>query len=398
MPLFPSPFISLPAVLRPLGLSFCLILSLAACGRKAPPGPPERPPLEITVAVPLEREGVDWDEFTGRVAAIEMVDLRARVDGYLMEIRFRDGDEVKKGDLLYVIDPRPYTAEVKRHEADLNRARAQLDLARQEYDRAESLRKTRAIAAADFDAKATALAQAQAVVESGEATLDTARLNLEFCYIKAPVDGRLSRTTVTVGNLVESGKEVLTTLVSQDPMYVYFDADENALLRYQQISTGGAGNWDPAEGAKPVPVELALANETGFPHKGRLDFVDNRVDPNTGTIRLRGVFENPKGHLTPGLFARVRVPGSAPYTARLVPDPAIGTDQGSHYVLVVDGENKVQYRRVTLGPLHNGLRVIRTGLEPGEKIATTGLQMLTPGTVIEPKPVSLEAQKETASR
>jgi len=398
MPLFTLFSASSSGAVRPLVFSLGLLLALAACGKKEAAGPPQRPPLEITVAEPLEREGVDWDEFTGRVAAIEVVDIRARVDGYLTEIRFRDGDEVKKGDLLYVIDPRPYMAEVKRNEADLGRARAQLDLARQEHERAESLQKSRAIAAADFDAKVTALAQAQATVESGEAALDTARLNLEFCYIKAPVAGRLSRTTVTVGNLVESGKEVLTTLVSQDPMYVYFDADENALLRYQQMSSGGAGNWDAAEKSKPVPVELALANETGYPHKGRLDFVDNRVDSNTGTIRLRGVFENPKGHLTPGLFARVRVPGSAPYTARLVPDPAIGTDQGNHFVLVVDAENKVQYRRVVLGPMHGGLRVIRSGLEPGEKIATTGLQMLTSGTLIAPKPVTLEIQTETASR
>ena len=367
-------------------LPFVLVgsLFLTACGKRGPAERPAPPPREITVAEPLRSEGVDWDEYTGRVEAIENVEIRTRVDGYLTDVSFSEGDLVKKGDLLFVIDPRPYEAEVRKSAAELERAKAQVSLSEQEYERAESLRKSRAIATSDYDAKVTAFHQAKAQVESSRAALDLAKLNLEFCHIKSPIDGRVGQRRVTQGNLVESGKEILTTLVSQDPMYVYFDADENALLRYQKVSA----SWS-IESEGTVPVELELADETGFPHKGKLDFIDNRVDPGTGTIRLRGVFDNKSGRLTPGLFARVRVPGGEAYEAFLVPDAAIGTDQGNRFVLVVGEGDVVEYRSVTLGPLRNGLRVIRTGLSAGEKIATTGLQLISSGDKIIPKLTSL---------
>ncbi len=369
-----------------LPLLFVGSLFLAACGKQGPAESAAPPPREITVAQPLQSEGIDWDEFTGRIEAVENVEIRTRVDGYLTDVSFSEGDLVKKGDLLFVIDPRPYEAEVRRTAAELERAKAQLLLAEQEHDRAESLRKTRAIAAADYDTKVTAFHQAKAAVESSRAAVDIAKLNLEFCHIKSPIDGRVGQRRVTQGNLVETGKDILTTLVSQDPMYVYFNADENALLRYQKIS----GSWT-TQGESAIPVELELADEAGFPHKGKLDFIDNRVDPGTGTIRLRGVFDNAKDRLTPGLFARVRVPGSEAYKAFLVPDAAIGTDQGKRFVLVVGADDVVEYRPVTLGPLRGGLRVIRTGLAAGEKIATTGLQLISSGAKITPKLISLES-------
>ncbi len=385
-----SIFLMLRQTFLPLMLG---TLFFAGCGKKGPEEMPPPPPREITVAQPLQSEGVDWDEYTGRVEAVENVEIRSRVDGYLTEVAFREGDLVKKGDLLFVIDPRPYEAEVRRTNGELERARAQRSLAQQEYERSASLHKNRAIAAADYDAKVTALQQAKAAIESAQAAHDKAKLNLEFCHIRSPIAGRVGQRMVTQGNLIEVGKQVLTTVVSRDPVHVYFDVDENALVRYQQLT----GGWS-TEKESNIPVELAVTSGNGFPFKGKLDFVDNRIEPGTGTIRLRGIFENKEDRLTPGLFARVRVPGSERYTAQLVPDTVIGTDQGNRFVLVIDEKDTAQYRKVELGPLRDGLRVIRDGLKPGERIATTGLQLVQPGMTVIPKPVSLKTSPTAATQ
>jgi multidrug efflux system membrane fusion protein len=358
-------------------------LLLAGCGKPAPEaGAPPAP--ELPVASPLQQKVTDWDIYTARVEATDIVDVRSRVGGYLSEVAFKDGDYVQKGTLLFVIDTRPYEAEVKRAAGVLEQARAQFGLAKLEYDRAASLRQKSVISSEEHDSKKANLTQANAAIQSSEAALDTATLDLEFCRIHAPISGRVGRAMVTVGNLVQPAEKVLTTIASQDPMYVYFNADENSYLRYQALL--GKDGW----GNGKMPVGLERADEKNFPHTGTLDFVDNRIDPSTGTIRMRGVFENKEGLLTSGLFARVRVPASEEYEALLIPDSAIGNDQGQNYVLVVDDKNTVQNRPVEIGPLYNGLRIIRSGLQPEDRIALSGLMVARPGTVIQPKPTEIK--------
>lgn len=366
-------------------------MMVAGCSKPAAQGPGDQPAPELPVASPLQEKVTDWDTYTGRVEATDIVDVRSRVSGYLVEVAFKDGQYVEKGALLFAIDPRPYEAEVKRTAGNLDQARAQYGLAKLEYDRAESLRKKSVISSEEHDSKKTNLTQAYSAIQSAEAALDTATLDLEFCQIRAPISGRVGRALVTVGNLVQPAEKVLTTITSQSPIYVYFNADENSYLRYQALL--GKGGWDNAK----MPVELERANETNFPHSGVLDFVDNQIDPNTGTIRMRGVFENKDNLLTSGLFARVRVPASDEHDAILIPDSAIGNEQGQNFVLVVDDKNVVEHRPVKLGALYDGLRIIRSGLNPGEKIALSGLMIARPGMTIQPKPATIEAKPVAAT-
>ncbi|HET7230754.1 MAG TPA: efflux RND transporter periplasmic adaptor subunit [Longimicrobium sp.] len=354
--------------------------ALAACGKPAPP-PPQAPP--VTVAAALTRQVSDFDEFTGRVAPVNQVEVRPRVSGFVRRVAFREGAEVRQGDVLFEIDPRPYQDDVARAAAELQRARTRLQLARSESERAQRLVSSEAISREEAESRTSSSAEAAAGVQAAEAALRSARLNLSWTVVRAPISGRVSRAEVTEGNLVQAGPPaatLLTTVVSVDPVYVYFDGDEQAYLR----STGLAG------GARQVPVFMGLANEAGYPRQGVIDFVDNALDPATGTIRVRARFANPDRRLTPGLFARLRLAGTQAYTATLVRDEAVGTDQDRKFVLVVGKDGTANYRGVTLGPVVDGLRVVRSGLQGGEQIVINGLQRVRPGSKVQPTVAPME--------
>lgn len=331
-----------------------------------------------------QREITEWDEYTGRLAAPDSVEVRARVSGHLESIHFKDGQIVEKGDLLFVIDPRPYQADQTRAEAAVRQAEAQAMLAQSNLQRSQQLRQKSVIAQEDLDTAANTFKAAEAAVEAARAGVKGTWLNLDFTRVEAPIRGRISRNFVSVGNLVTGGAAnttLLTTVVSLDPIHAYFEVDERSYLKYQKIVGNGqfsAGKTDEADAAR-TPMGMELANESGFPHEGFLDFVDNRVDLESGTVQLRGVFANPDLRLTPGLFARVRIPARLRGPAILIPDQAIGTDQSQQFVLVVGADNKAVYRKVELGPIVDKLRVVRSGVEAQERVVVTGMQSARPG-------------------
>jgi RND family efflux transporter MFP subunit len=369
----------------------CLVL-LSACQQQQTAAPPPPPP-KLTVSQPVVREVVEWDEYTGRLEAVESVDVRARVSGYLQSIHFTDGAIVKKGTLLFVIDPRPYQAELNRTKATLEQSIARYERTQKDYARAQQLVKSRAISEEEVDTRAADQREAQAAVQAARAAVDEARLNVEFTEVKAPISGRIGRHLVTEGNLINGGTSdstLLTTIVSLDPIYCYFEADERSYLKYVRLSRTGER---PSSRQVRNPAQLALANETGYPHQGYIDFVDNRLDPNTGTMTGRAIIPNPDLMLTPGLFARVRIPGSGRYTALLLPDEAIGTDQTQRFVFVVDDQDTVEYHKVELGPLIDGLRVIRTGLTPEDWVIVNGVQRARPGAKVDPVRQPLPAEQ-----
>ena len=359
----------------------CVALLSSACSKSAasaaggPPAPP------VTVNQPIMRDVVEWDEYPGRLDSVDMVEVRSRVTGYLDSVHFKDGAEVKKGDLLFVIDPREYQAELDRTQADVTQAESKLELAKNDRERAERLLKSKAISEEEADSRSKAESQAEAAIQSTHALAEMARLNMEYTHITAPIDGRIGRKLVTEGNLVNGNQgqtTLLTTIVSMDPVYCYFDADEHAVLKYRQMANAGTGG-DFRNGQ--VPCELELANETGFPHKGVIDFMDNRVDPAMGTLRVRGVFANPGPEriLQPGYFARVRVPGSSKYQALVIPDEAVGTDQSQKFVYVVNDKDTIEYKMVKLGPIVDGLRVVREGIQSNDWVVVNGLMSVRPG-------------------
>jgi RND family efflux transporter MFP subunit len=363
---------------------------LNACQQQQAAAPPPPPP-KVTVSQPVVRDVVEWDEFTGRLEAVESVEVRARVSGYLQSVHFTDGAIVKKGALLFVIDPRPYQAELNRAKATLEQAIARYERTQKDFARAQQLVKSRAISAEEVDTRAADQREAQESVQAARAAVEATRLNVEFTEVKAPISGRIGRHLVTQGNLINGGtaeSTLLATIVSLDPIYCYFEADERSFLKYVRLSQTGER---PSSREVRNPASLALANETGFPHQGYIDFVDNRLDPNTGTMTGRAVFPNPDPILTPGLFARVRIPGSGKYTALLLPDEAIGTDQTQRFVFVVDDQNTAAYRKVELGPIIDGLRVIRGGLQPEDWVIVNGVQRVRPGAKVETEPQTLPA-------
>jgi RND family efflux transporter MFP subunit len=336
---------------------WCVLLTACQPEQAAPPPPPP----QVTVNQPVLREVIEWDEYTGRLEAVESVDVRARVSGYLQSVHFTDGASVKKGALLFVIDPRPYQAELSRAKAALEQAIAQSERARKDFARAPQLIKSRAVSQEEVDSRAAEQRQAEEAVQAARAAVEVARLNVEFTQVRAPINGRISREFVTVGNLISGGaadSTLLTRIVSLEPIYCYFDVDERSYLKYSRL-------WHEEESSGfhevKIPVYLGLADEQGFPHQGHLDFIDNRLDPNTGTMIGRAVFPNPKQIVLPGLFARIRLPGSSQYEALLIPDEAIGSDQTQRFAFVVNDQNTAEYRRVALGPIIDGLRIIRDG-------------------------------------
>ena len=365
----------------PLAITTALVLS--ACG-KGEEASQQMPAAKVSVAEVIEQPINEWDEFTGRLEAPESVEVRPRVSGYIDKVAFDEGSLVKKGDLLFQIDPRQFQAEVKRLQAQLQQARASQTRAANEARRGERLRQSNAISAELADARASAATEAQAAVAATQAELDNALLNLSFTRITSPIDGRVSRAEITEGNLVGAGQSLLTTVVSTDKVYAYFDADERVFLKYIELARQAGSD---ARGASPV--YLGLSSEAGHPHEGQLDFLDNQVNPRTGTIRGRAVFDNRDGRFTPGLYARLKLVGSGTYPAALIKDEAVGTDLGKKFVLVLDKDNAVQYRAIELGPKLEGLRIVRQGLSKGEKIVVNGLQRAMPGATVDPQAVPM---------
>jgi multidrug efflux system membrane fusion protein len=326
------------------------------------------PPPAVSVAKVVEREFQPWDEFTGRVSAIETVDLRPRVSGYIERVAYEEGREVRKGDLLFVIDQRRYRATLDHAAAEYERARSEARLAATELERAETLLASRAISREEFDTRRAANAQGNAAVRAAAAAVDTAKLDLQFTEVRAPVDGRAGRALVTVGNLAQADSTVLTTIVSLDPMHVYFEADEQTFLEYAEASRRGEHRTNAS------PVRVGLANEPGFPHAGTVDFVDNQVDPRTGTIRARAVVPNRDRSLTPGLFARVQLAGGRRQSALLIDEKAVLTDQDRKYVYVLGPHNVAVRKDIVLGRKAGDLRVVDSGLAPNELVIVHGVQ------------------------
>lgn len=371
-----------------------LLLLLTACGA---PAPPTQPTPKVSIAAALARDVTDWDEFTGRFEAVESVEIRPRVNGYVERVAFEQGRQVNKGELLFLIDPRPYAAEVRRTAAEVARARAAADLVNDQLKRAQKLIAVGAVSRDELDQRSHAAQQAAAVVEAAAAALDSARLNLGFTRIAAPIAGRAGKALVTQGNLVQAGQNatLLTTLVSMDPIYVEFAGDEGIYLKYTEMSQRGVR---PSSRDVANPVFLGLANEVGYPHEGRMTFVDNQLDAQTGTIRARASFPNKQGLFTPGLFARLKLLGSGKYHAVLINDQAVGTDQDQKFALVMGAGNKLAYRPIKIGRLVDGLRVVQSGLKEGELIVVNGLQRVHPGMVVAPERVAMDAGIPSSAR
>jgi len=377
----------IPAIIR-AGL-ITVTLAATGCGDAVNNDAP-MPPPGVKAAKAIAQEVSEWDEFTGRVAAVNTVEVRARVSGFLEKQNFTAGSTVKRGDLLFVIDQKPFKAQLNFAKAELERAKVKADLAKTDMKRAENLSRANAISREEYDTRRETLREAGAAVASAEANVYTAQLNLDYSEIRAPIAGRISREMVTVGNLVNAGGDaaVLATIVATDPVYVYVDADEQSVLKYRRKRLGSADAGD----LTGIPVQLALADEADFPHAGRLDYVAPQENPNTGTISLRGVFANPDGLLSPGLFARMRVQGSRPYPALLLPERAIAADQAQNFVWVVKPDNQLEYRTVTLGARVGPLRAVTSGLNVDDWVVVEGGQKLKAGLSVDPERIELSAQ------
>jgi multidrug efflux system membrane fusion protein len=369
------------AGLAAFGLSGCDDATGKTAEAPAAGGPP------ISAAAVVEKTITETQEFSGRLEAIEQVQIRPRVSGFITAINFKPGSQVKKGETLFVIDPRPYQAEANRAEAAAGSARAKADLAKVELVRAEKLLADKAIAQREYDALSSSLKQLDADARAAQAQYESAKLNLSYTQVTSPINGRVSKAEITLGNLVDASA-VLTSVVSLDQIYASFDGDEDTYLR-----VGAA-----AHQGKPATVKIGLANETGFPHEGKLEFVDNQLDPRSGSVRMRATFANTDGALVPGLFARVQLAGSTgAKSALLINERAVSTDQDRKFVFVVGKDNKAEYRPVTLGPQIDGLRVVRDGLKPGEKIVINGLQRVRPGAPITPTVVPMDSDPLAAN-
>ena len=372
---------------RPALLAFTVatVLIAAGCSSHAAPSAGMPPPPEVSVAQVLTKNVRQWDDFTGRVAAVESVELRARVSGYVDRVAYTEGEEVKKGDLLFVIDQRSYRAELARAQADLAKARSEAQLAQSQDARAQTLVKVKAISREESDTRQAAVAQANAAVRASEAAISTAQLNLTFTEVRSPIAGRTGRAMITAGNLAQADATILTTVVSMDPMYVNFEGDEQAYLRYNELARKGERK------ELRNPVRIGLANEDGYPHAGMVDFIDNRLDANTGTIHARAVLPNPDHMLTPGLFARVQLEGSAEFKAMLIDDKAVLTDQDRKYVYVLGADNKAVRKDIVTGRLADGLRIVSSGLVPEDAVIVQGMQkVFFPGMPVQPKTIAMQ--------
>jgi RND family efflux transporter MFP subunit len=359
---------------------FAIAAAFSSCHQGVPP--PIPPPPSVTIAKPVQKEIVEWNEYTGRTDAVESVEIRPRVSGYIDSITFKAGDLVSKGDLLFVIDPRPYQAALDQAIGQLRQAEAQQQLAEANFARASKLRKTNVISREEYDTNAAQKIQADAQGVAAKAAVNSAQLNLDFTQVKSPINGRISRERVTIGNLVQSDSTLLTTVVSIDPIYAYFNVDERTVWKYvEQIKRGLLPDARSAQ----TPLFLQLESEKGFSHEGVINFIDNTFNSSTGTLQVRGRFLNSDGFLIPGAFVRIRVPATPTYQAILVTDRAIGTDQAQKFVLVLDENNVVQLRPVQLGPNVDGLRVVRNGLKGDESVIINGIVNARPGSKVSPQ-------------
>ena len=375
-----------------MGALLCLASSCTPSKPQAAAAPPP-PPANVTVSLPVEREVRDWDEYTGHLQAPETVNIQARVSGFIEKTSFKEGALVNKGDVLYELDARPFKADLDNKRAAVAKDEAQLTLTQADLGRSEGLLRTKAIAQQDFDTSQARFEQAKAQLAADKAAADVAELNLQWTKVTAPITGRVSRIYVTVGNLINGGagqSTLLTTIVSVGPIYCLVSVPERTFLKYQALAAEqGTVNLRDAK----IPCYVQLENETNFPHEGVIDFIDNNVDANTGTIQLRGLIPNPDGRLTPGVFARLRITNGKPYKTILIPDIAVGTEQNERFVLVVGKDNVVASRHVKLGRNFGNLRAIADGLKLDDRVVVNGVQRARPGTVVNPKeePVSMES-------
>ena len=366
-------------------LMLLIACALSGCGEKPQQPAAAAPPPPVTVATPVKRTVTDWDEFTGRFQAVEEVQVRARVGGAVTNVEFRDGAIVKAGDLLYVIDARPFEAVAEQANGQLSDARAKGELARRELDRALALNQSQTVSDSVVDQRRQALQAAKAAEMQAEGALKAAQLNIEFTHVLAPITGRVSRHLVSVGNLVQGSDNgastLLTSIVSLDPIHIYFDMDEATYQRNNRLYFEGKR---PSSRETPNPVQITLVGETKPSHDGKMDFLDNRLDVSTGTLRSRALVPNQDLSILPGQFGRVRLIGSAPYEALLVPDTAVATDQSRKIVFVVKEDDTVDARAVVLGPLDDGLRVIREGLKAEDRVIVEGIQRARVGAKVSP--------------
>ena len=378
-------------------LSVIAIVAAVAsgCGKKSVAATPAQ--ISVNVARPLKKAVTEWDEFPGRLSSVASVEVRARVSGYIASTHFKEGAEVKQGDLLFVIDPRTYEAEYARAKADLARAKSVHDLAVLEADRATKLIEEQAISVESSQSKAKAREGAEAALQAAQAAVESAKLQLEFSRVTAPISGRVGKKIVTEGNLITGGAKdstILTTIVSLDPIYCYFDVDERSALKYRDLKRKGTRE---SALSKEIPAQMQLANESGFPHEGKVDFVENELNPNTGAIQARGVFPNPDRLMSPGFFARLRIPGTGQYDAMLIRDAAVGSDQGKPFVYTADAEGKITQRHVVLGPLEDGLRIVREGIGPDDRVVVNGLLSVRGGSVVKTEEVPMKPENATAT-
>jgi RND family efflux transporter MFP subunit len=375
-----------------LGMGAFILLA-SGCGQGG--GPPARPPATVTVMHPLQEEVTDWEDFPGRLQSPQSTSIQARISGLITQTPFKEGALVHEGDVLFVIDDRPFKADLDNKKATVAKDAAQVDLTNAQLARSQRLLQTHVVDQQDFDIAQANYRQAQAQLAADKAAQETSELNLEWTRVQAPITGLVSKINVTVGNLITGGVgngTALTTLVSVDPLYCYVPVPERTLLKYQVY----ARKKDQTVREARIDCSIQLENETDFPHKGVIDFIDNSVDPNTGTIQLRGVFQNPDEFLTPGLFARMRIEGGGPYKALLVPDEAVGTNQDERYLMVVDGTGTVQTRRVQLGRLFGEMRVIDSGITKADRVIINGIQMAAPGAKVNVEEAPAAAQESPA--
>lgn len=374
-----------------LAVAIALALAASGCGSHAAEPAADAPAPDVSVATVVARPIQQWDAFTGRVAAVEAVELNPRVSGYVERVNYREGQEVVAGDVLFVIDERRYRADFDQAAAELERLRSEARLAQSQDARAQTLIDARAISTEEFDSRKAATAQAQAAVRAAEAAVARARLDLEYTQVRSPISGRAGRAQVTVGNLARADSTLLTTIVSVDPVHVYFEADEQTFLRLAKQTDGAATTAGTS-------VRVGLSDESGYPHQGRLDFFDPQVDARTGTIRGRAVVDNASRAFTPGLFARLQLAGAQNHTALLVDERSVLTDQDRKYVYVIDDANAAQRRDVVLGRAIDGLRVVDDGLQPGERVIVHGVQkVFYPGMTVTPHAVDMGADAALAS-
>jgi len=361
------------------------LLNLSGCGQDQS-GTPAPPLIPVKTMDVIEMEVMDWDEYTGRLEAVEMVDVRARVSGYLEHVNFKDGDKVKKGDLLFQIDSRTYAAELKRAESELARTRSRVELSQNDFKRAERLRLSKAISDEEYDLRSKTVTENTATMHAAEAAVQMARLNYEFTQVRSPIDGRIGRELITSGNIINGDQTLLTTIVSIDPIYVYLDTDERAVLKYRRLAAVGQ-RANENEGR--IIVQLGLIDENGYPHQGYIDYVDPRMDASTGTLKVRGLINNPDQLLSPGLFARVRIHGGSPHPALLIPGRAIGTDQDQQFVWVVKPDGLVDYRKIKPGIQLGSFRTVLEGLSVDDQIVVDGLPKVRPGVKVQAEKIAV---------